>query len=502
MLRLLNPFLTKRKSTERNNLLFNQDERLLQAAITLAKEVKTLGGKALLVGGFVRDSLTKTVSKDADIEVYGIEPERLAECLERLFPKQVDAVGRSFGVLKVFLGDGLDLDVAIPRRESKTGAGHTGFTIEGDPHMSEKEAARRRDFTVNAMAFDPLANELIDPFGGEADLEKKILRVTDAKTFTEDPLRVYRGIQFAARLGFTIEKKSFSLMKKMVERGDLEELSPERITDEWKKLLLKSERPSIGVELMRELGIIEKYYPELQAMIDVPQEPEWHPEGDVWIHSMMVLDQATKISKDFAPEERLQVIIGALVHDLGKPSTTKMGEKHGVPRIRSLGHEEAGIEPAKAFLSRLTFGQEVRQAAASSAKDHLKPGMFQMQYEAGKLSDDQYANALRKWLKRNYQTDAKVLLAISEADYRGRTLPGVQTEPYQAGLHAMRVIKKLGLDQEPSKPLVQGRDLIELGYQPGPLFGQIIERIEGARDEGEIKTREEALELAKQWMLE
>ncbi len=499
---MFNPFAKKPVQKEQNNPLFNQDKRLLEPANELAMRIKAMGGQALLVGGFVRDSLTETVSKDADIEVYGIDAEKLEKTLEQMYPGQVDTVGKSFGVLKVFLGDGLDLDVSIPRRESKTGAGHKGFAVSGDPTMSVKEAARRRDFTINSLAADPLTGEIIDSFGGVKDIEQNILRVTDAERFQDDPLRVFRGIQFAARLGFTIEKKSFALMKEMVERGSLSELSPERITEEWKKLFLKSEKPSVGIELMRELGIVEKYYPELHSLIDVPQEPEWHPEGDVWIHTMMVLDAAAKIAKDFGPEEKLQVLIGALVHDLGKPSTTEMGEKNGVPRIRSLGHEEAGIEPAKAFLRRFTFGEKVEEAAVASAKDHLKPGMFQMQYESRKLTSDQYANGLRKWLKRHRGVNWRVLLAISEADYRGRTIPGVDTGPYEAGEHARRVIQEQKLDQEAVKPLIQGRDLIALGLKPGPVFGQLIERIEGARDEGEIKTREEALELAKRWILE
>lgn len=500
---MLNPFKRIVKpAVTKPDLLSQQDIRLLKPAKELALRVQEMGGRALLIGGFVRDAFMGIVSKDADVEVYGIEAETLEKLLVEMFDGKVDAVGRTFGVLKVFLGEGLDLDVAIPRRESKTGAGHKGFAISGDPTMTVKEAARRRDFTINSIAVDPLTGEVIDSFGGLEDIEKKVLRVVDAKLFQDDPLRVYRAVQFAARLGFSIEAKSFKLMKQMVERGDLAELSPERVTEEWKKLLLKSEKPSIGFELMRELGIIEQYYPELQSLMDVPQEPEWHPEGDVWIHSMMVTDQAAKIAKDFSPEEKLQVVIGALVHDFGKPSTTEMGEKHGVPRIRSLGHEEAGIEPAKIFVKRFTFGDKVEEAAVSSSKDHLKPGMFQMQWEAKKMTDDQYANAIRKWLKRNYQVNWKVLLAISEADYRGRTLPGVQTDPYQAAIHAKRVILEHGLDQTAAKPLIQGRDLIELGLKPGPLFGQIIERVEGARDEGEIKTHEEALELAKQMILE
>lgn len=495
MERMFNPF-------KKPPILFNQDRRLLEPANELAMRIKSMGGQALLVGGFVRDSLTGMVSKDADMEVYGVDADTLERTLHQLYPEKVDTVGRSFGVLKVFLGDGLDLDVSIPRRESKTGSGHKGFAVTGDPNMSVKEAARRRDFTMNSLAADPLTGQIVDSFGGMDDIKNKILRVTDPERFQDDPLRVYRAVQFAARLGFTIEPKSFELMREMVERGDLDELSPERVTEELKKLLLKSERPSVGFEYMRELGIIERDYPELHSLIGVEQEPEWHPEGDVWIHTMMVLDQAATISKDFSPEERLQITVGALVHDLGKPPTTKRMEKHGVMRITSLGHEEAGVEPAKQLLGRFIFGDEVERAAVAAARDHLKPGMLHRAWEKGELNDEQYANALRKWLKRSLPISWRVLLAASESDYRGRTLPGVQTEPYAAGEHAARVILERGLDKEAATPLVQGRDLIALGLKPGPIFRRLIDKIEHARDEGRITSREEALDLAKELISE
>lgn len=489
-------------------ILFGQDRKLLDPANKLAEKIRSLPAdpafpdrepRALLVGGFVRDALTGTVSKDADIEVYGVSPERLENVLQQLFPGKVDMVGRSFGVMKVFLGNGLDLDISIPRRESKTGKGHKDFAIEGDPDMTVKEAARRRDFTMNSIAADPLTGEILDPFGGAEDIKNRVLRVTDPERFQDDPLRVYRAVQLSARLNFTIEPKSFALMHEMVERGDLEALAPERVTEEWKKLLLKSEKPSQGFEWMRKLGILEKYYPELDAMIDVPQEPEWHPEGDVWTHTMMTLDEAAKIARSereglpFTPEERLQILLGALCHDLGKPSTTKPGEKDGIPRIRSLGHEEAGVEPTKQLLSRLTFGSDVEAAATAIASSHLKPSTFYRAWEKGELNDEQYANAVRKWIKRNYPISWRVLLAASEADSRGRALPGVQTDPFEPGEHLTRVVEERGLDKAPTQPLVQGRDLIALGLKPGPRFTEIIRLVEANRDAGKLTTKEDAL---------
>ncbi|MCR4256535.1 MAG: HD domain-containing protein [Candidatus Uhrbacteria bacterium] len=485
----------------RNHIAFDsQDPRLLEAARLVMKSLPG-GCRAMLVGGFVRDCLLRIVSKDADLETYGIGAEELEAILKELFDGKVETVGRSFGIFKVFLGDGYDLDVAIPRRESKTGSGHKGFEVEGDPDLDPKEAARRRDFTINAIAADPHTGELFDPFDGQSDITDRILRVVDGSTFVDDPLRVYRGVQFAARFGLRVDPSTLELMRLMTGRGDLDELSKERVTDEWKKLLLKSPKPSVGLELMRTLGLIRRNYPELHALIDTPQEPEWHPEGDVWIHTMMVIDEAARIARrEFASDdERLQVIMGAFCHDLGKPSTTAMGEKEGVPRIRSMGHEEAGVEPTQALFDRLAFGESVRHASIASAKDHLKPGMLWRQLEKGVLSDTTYANAVRKLIKRTKPTGWRVLLAISESDHFGRGLPGAEREPYLAGERFTRTVEEHRLDAEGIKPLLHGRDLMPLGCEPGPLMGRLLKEIERLRDEGKIKTKKDALAFVRRF---
>ncbi len=328
-----------------------------------------------------------------------------------------------------------------------------------------------------------------------------MLRVTDPNTFQDDPLRVYRAVQLSARFGFTIEAQTLALLHAMVERGDLAELSPERVTDEWKKLLLRAERPSVGFELMRELGIIVRDYPELHALIGTEQEPEWHPEGDVWIHTMMVLDAAAKIirepQRDFDEEQQLMVMLASLCHDLGKPSTTKMGEKHGVPRIRSIGHEEAGAEPTKILLGHFNFSSTILHAAIMGATEHLKPGMLNMTLEKGLLDETTYTNAVRKLLKRIYPMPWQVLVACSEADYRGRGIPEADKPGYSAGELFAKTIKKNNLDKEPVKPLLKGEDVMAYGVPAGTEVGRYIQRVEEARDEGKVKTREEALELLK-----
>lgn len=499
-------------------LLLEQDPKILEAAALLAARIKAIPPdpdhpdwepQALLVGGFVRDSLLGKSPKDADIEVYGISSKRLTDFLEQTFPGRVSKVGQQFEVLKVFVEDGIDFDVSLPRRESKTGAGHSDFDIQGDPSMSIMEAARRRDFTMNALAADPLTGKVFDFFGGVDDLKNGILRATDKERFQDDALRVYRAIQFMGRMELKAEPETFELMRAMVERGDLDALAAERVQEELNKLLEKSAKPSIGFEAAVELGIIEKYYPELHALRGTPQEAEWHPEGDAWVHTMMVVDAAAKIirqpEREFSKSEKLQVMIGALCHDLGKPSTTELIDG----KIRSRGHEEAGRKPTEEMLGRLKYGKDdIIRGASMIAAEHLKPGLFYLstlkaEGAAGYLNPRQYANAVRKLIARIHPSSWKVLVAASEADSRGRTIPGVDVDPYKPGILFKETVEQGQLDVEPTKPLVAGADIItiasELGknIKPGKIFGDFIRQVEAARDAGAIKTREEGLAVLR-----
>ncbi len=488
--------------------ILEQDPRLLGVASELSMRIRALPPdpeypniqpRALLVGGFVRDSLLGLQPKDLDVEVYGVSAARLKSVLEQMYPGRVKDIGRAFPVLNISIADDIKFDVSVPRRDSKTGPEHTDFVSVGDPSMTIEEAARRRDFSMNSIATDLVTGETFDPFIGIPDIENKILRVTDPKQFQEDALRVYRATQFKARMDLSVEPQTMKLMKEMVEQGRLDYLSKERVYEEMCKLLEKSPQPSIGFELMRELGIVEKYYPELHALIDVPQEPEWHPEGDVWIHTMMVVDAAAKIirqeNRGFTDEEKLEVMFGALCHDLGKPSTTAVSKKDGVERIRSLGHEEAGKEPTRSLLARWKVSERIERAAVKVAMEHLKPGMLFLQLQKGTLAQSGYNNAVRKLIRRIHPTTWRVLLAASEADSRGRTVPGVQTDPYLPGELFTQTVEQQQLDVEPTKPLLQGRDLMERGIPPGKRIGAFIKAVEDARDEGKIITREEAIQL-------
>lgn len=477
---------------------FDAVVRVARAVASMAPLRAGAPPRALLVGGIVRDLLLDRETLDADVEAYGVPADALRTLLEDLYPGRVNTVGHSFGIYKVHLAPGCDLDVSLPRTESKIGAGHRGFEVTGDPFLPFDRASRRRDFTVNALAFDPLGGELLDAHGGLADLEARLLRAVDRATFPEDPLRVWRAFQFAARLGFAVVPETIALMEAMVRRGDLAELSRERVTEELKKLL-SAARPSTGLELARATGAIGATFAEIEALAGTPQDEEWHPEGDVWVHTLMVVDEAAAVIRrdvwGLRDQEPLHVMLGALLHDLGKATTTERALKDGRWRIVSPRHEAAGEIPAAAVLDRLTFGEDAAKAVLAIVRWHLSPGSLFYASQRGELDDRAYVNAVRKVLKRIHPVRWQVLLAACEADWRGRAFEGVDTIPFDPGLRFAEAVAREHLDVEPAKPLVQGRDVLALGVPPGPEVGRLIALVEDARDRGELREREEALLL-------
>ncbi|MDQ2855675.1 MAG: HD domain-containing protein, partial [Acidobacteriota bacterium] len=337
-----------------------------QKIMDLAVAIQSAGGRALLVGGCVRDELMGHEPKDWDLEVYGVEPNQLRGLLDQF--GSVNVVGEAFTVYKL----GPDIDISVPRRERKTGRGHRGFVIESDPTMSIEDATRRRDFTVNAILQDPLTKEIIDPFGGREDLQRGVLRAVSFDTFAEDSLRVLRAAQFAARFEFRVDPETVELCRTI----DLTDLPAERIWGEIEKLLLRAEHPSIGLGWLHALGVLDKLFPEIDALREVPQDPVWHPEGDVYVHTRLVIDRARELIDDLPYAKQVTVMLAALAHDFGKPSTTEFLEGHW----RSRGHEDGGVSPTQSFLDRLNIrtldGYDVQAQVIAIVRDHLKPGEF------------------------------------------------------------------------------------------------------------------------------
>ena len=446
---------------------------------TISKQLIQQNAKAIVVGGSVRDHFLKLDIKDYDVEVYGLEKiEELEDILAQY--GSVNLVGKSFGVLK-FQYDGEEYDFSFPRTEQKTGAGHRGFDVFVDGEMSFKEASKRRDFTLNAMGYDVAEQKFLDPYAGLDDMKKGLLRHIDDETFVEDPLRVYRAVQFCARFEYSLSEESFKLCQTMVEEGMLEELAQERIYIEFQKLLLKSPKPSVGFELMRELDML-RYFPELKALIAVPQSPIWHPEGDVWIHTMMCVDEMVGLLGN-DEKENLKYMFAILCHDLGKATHTSI-EEDG--RIRAIGHEEAGIEPTKSFLYRLTNEHDFIASILPLVEHHLKPSQFYR----GKAKD----KAFRKLATK---VNIEELVVVAKADFLGRTTEESLLGIYHAGVWMLERAKRLNVKRKPLSHLIQGRDLIALGLKPSVEFKKILEKLYDLQLDGKISEKEDALEYIK-----
>ncbi len=435
--------------------------------------------KAIVVGGAVRDYFLKLPIKDYDVEVYGLEK---IETLEKLLSAygSVNLVGKSFGILK-FVHEGEEYDFSFPRKEQKIAIGHKGFSVVCNGFLSFKEAALRRDFTINAMGYDIEQQLFLDPFSAQEDMEVKKLRHINSKTFVEDPLRVYRAVQFCARFGYALDSKTFDLCSAMVKEGMLEELAKERVYVEFKKLLLKSKKPSVGFELMRELGITQQYFPELHALIDVPQSPIWHPEGDVWVHTMMCLDKMVTL-KSADEKQDLKMMFAILCHDLGKATHTQITAQ----KISAIGHEKAGIEPTQRFLYRLTDEHGFIKSILPLVEYHLAPSI----YFRGGAKD----STIRKLAKK---VNIVELVTVARADFLGRTTEASLKGIYEAGDWLLRKAKALNVSTEPMVSLLQGRDLIALELKPSKEFKKILDEVYQAQIEGRVSSKEEALEWVK-----
>ena len=475
--------------------------------VEIAQAVRDAGGRALVVGGWVRDHLLGVRSKDVDIEVFGLDVERLEALLAGF--GSVHAVGRAFGVLRV---GGIDVDFSLPRRDSKRGPGHRGFDVAPDPTLDFAEAARRRDLTVNSIGIDPLTGELLDPHGGRRDLERRVLRATDPARFPEDPLRGLRVAQLAARLEMAPDAELVDLCRTL----DLSELSGERVFDELAKLLLHAAKPSIGFRILEDTGQL-RFFPELDALRGVPQDPEWHPEGDVWVHTLMVLDVAaalrggtaaldtsgpgrespsrtpsaaspdaneqalngsttSEVSTGRSPghdNDNLALMLGALCHDLGKPATTEWVDG----RVRSYRHDVGGVAPTRALLGRMRAPGTLVNRVAALVEHHLAPALF--------IRNGATTKGYRR-LARKLEcagVSIELLVRVARADHLGRTTSDAIAGRFDAGDAFLAAARAHSVEHAAPRDAVLGRHLIERGIQPGPEFGPILEQCREIQDE-------------------
>lgn len=453
----------------------------------LAQEFHQKGLRALIVGGWVRDRALQQPSKDIDLEIYGdYTVDWLIGFLTRY--GEVNAVGSSFGVLKLRV-NGHDLDVSIPRRENKQGQGHKGFLVEPDPTMTPTEAAARRDFTMNALAYDPLRGSTLDPFGGIDDLHDGILSAT-GPAFAEDPLRVLRGFQFCGRFNLEPDRETVFVCRDL--QSEYHTLSLERVWGEWEKWAGKSVIPSSGLVFLEETDWIG-FYPELENLIGLEQDPNHHPEGDAWEHTVQTVDAMQEICAEegIVGEDQVVLILAALLHDVGKVPTTEWNEEKR--RITSYNHDIEGGPLARAFLKRIGAPKRIIDRVIPLVTMHMR----HVNYHTGGNPEAKHVRRLARDLApATMQEWARVV----EADCNGRhPLPGGL--PAAVGL-MLDIAEELAILDSAPEPLLMGRHLIELGMQPGPHFGDILRAAYEAQLDGQFTNLAGALRWYREFKTE
>ena len=427
----------------------------------VAVTVRRGGGRVLLVGGFVRDGMLGCSTNEPDLEVFGLPLGKLERVLRPL--GKVRRIGRAFPVLRI---GSLSLEVALPRRESKTGPGHLGFEVVVDPDMGFEEAARRRDLTLNAMGLDPLTGELFDPYGGARDLAAGVMRATDPAKFPEDPLRGLRVAAFASRFGFTADEE----LRRLCSALDLSELSPERILDELDKMLHGGE-PSRGLRFLAATGLLG-FFPEVAALRGVPQDPEWHPEGDVFEHTLLALDRAAERAPRGRHARRV-LLFATLCHDFGKPATTR--ERRG--RITAYGHDAAGAPLARGFLERLRAPRALVDEVEALTRRHLAPAFYPRQ-GAKRAAYRRLARELAA-----AGTTLEALLRVATADQLGRTTEAAPAGPFPEGEVFRERAEAAGVFRGPPEDAVSGRHVLARNVAPGRAVGRILDRSREVQDE-------------------
>lgn len=421
-------------------------------ARSIVERLRASGHTAYFVGGCVRDLLLERAPKDFDVATSAQPDELLG-----LFPG-ANTVGAHFGVVLV-----KNVEVATFRAdlEYRDGRHPDGVRFETDP----REDVLRRDFTINALLLDPLTGEILDFTNGSADLKAGLIRAIGdpPARFREDHLRLLRAVRFAARLGFSIEPSTFAAMRSLAPL--IQSVSAERVRDEIARILTEGGAKR-GFELLDQTGLLHEVLPEIEAMKGVEQPPEFHPEGDVWTHTLIMLDGLR--------EPSLELALGVLLHDVGKPATFRIAE-----RIRFDGHVEAGLEIAHRLLTRLRFSNDTIEAAEALIANHMRFGAVQQMRES----------TLKRFLRLPGFEEHLELHRLDCASSHGHL------DNYE---FMRRKSTELPPEELKPAPLINGRDLIEAGYRPGPMFGVVLDEIEDAQLEGRIDTREAALALARE----
>lgn len=428
-----------------NSYTRRHPEDVTSKAEEIAERVHALGGSAYYVGGYVRDRLLGRDSKDIDIEIHGITEDALIELLSDM--GETASFGRSFGIHTL---RGTGIDIALPRTEQSTGQGHRQFDVSVDPFIGTEAASSRRDFTINALMQDVLTGEILDYHGGREDLEKGIIRHVSDASFAEDPLRVLRAASFASRLGFDIADETISLCRSI----DLSGLSSERVEEELAKALLRSDRPSVFFEALRQMNQLSFWFPELEALIGLPQDPLYHPEGDVWIHTMEVIDRAAALRDK--TDEPLSFMLLCLCHDFGKAVTTELIKG----RYHAYQHEVKGIPVIESFLRRIVKEKSIRRYVTGMVPLHMRPNVAAFSKPSVKSTNRLFYEAASPGDLVYFAICDKPVLAGEENFTGDSDFLWERLSVFEATM---------------AKPHITGKDLIEAGISPGEELGRLLD---------------------------
>lgn len=400
----------------------------------IANKVKEAGGRTFYVGGYVRDKLLGIDNKDIDIEVHGIDADKLYSILETI--QKPLSYGKSFGIFSL---KDENIDIALPRTEKCTGNKHTDFKVDIDPFIGYQKACKRRDITINALMQDVLTGEILDFYNGLSDLKKGIIRYVDANTFKEDPLRVLRVAQFQARFDFIMTKDTINLCKEM----DLSNLSKERVEEELRKALMKGKKPSLFFDALKQTNQLDYWFKEIKQLETIKQDPIYHPEGNVYIHTMQVIDRGVAYRDSF------EFMLLCLTHDFGKIVTTETIND----RIHAYGHETKGLPLVDTFIKRITNKKEIRKYLNNMIPLHMLPNKYAIDNSAIKKTNRMFYDAYKP----------KDLINFSICDIGSQKNYEFLKERYN---HYLEMIKK---------PYVSGDDLIKMGLKPNEEFSKILE---------------------------
>ncbi len=459
--------------------------------------LRYFGNNIYAVGGYVRDLLRKQPTEEVDLLILN---HTVNQVVDKLQPEgRVDLVGKSFGVIK-FTVDGRTYDIALPRIDQAEEAeirGHKDFRITTDPDLPIEKDLERRDFRCNSIALRLADGIIIDPFQGRKDIQQKILRMTNPETFAEDPLRLLRAARFASILEYSVDQDIYKKAKAI----ELSSLSMERINDELFRILLRSPRPSVGLQEFFKLGVLHQLFPELYQLTLSVQDAIFHPETDefghhtVWPHTIITVDQAARLVRSSAltKQKALALLLAALFHDVGKAQTAEWEHKNGRLVITNKRHDIISEKITKKIFNRMKIfswnGYELRESVLRLIRCHHRPSELWMNREV-------ITKKAFNRLAADVAGEIDLLIQLDVADRAGRSRKPIN-DLDKEGRWLLQKFKELNVSRETIQPLIMGRDLIPMGVEPGPEMGKFLKKLYNLQLDGEFEDKQKGLEIAK-----